>query len=352
MLCATLAFVIMILFLAGYGKIKQGNAFPIIGAALTLCVFSGLRDISFGPDLLGYQRRYLYYVSYVDYMDIIKQYQQGVMKDGLFYIIMKFFSDCGFSYQFFIAMVTSFYIVVVTILIAKHSKIPVISFMMFMSLSWMQFSFTGLRQSVAMGICGIALMLLLKNKRSLLAVLCIFVAGFAHSSAWIFLIVPIIARLDFRNGKLRFVQITVASVVLSTFGKTLFKEIIATVAWNSTLASYADSNITLNWTGFLIQLMFSAVSYLTYDETIKENEDMPLLYSLMAIGLGLQAFSSVIAEMFRVSMYFSIASICVYPSAVMSVDKRKRSMVYYASVIFLVAYFFIGNKYMKYMPIV
>lgn len=352
MLCATVAFVIMILFLAGYGKIKQGNAFPIIGAALTLCVFSGLRDISFGTDLLGYQRRYLYYVSYVDYMDIIKQYQQGVMKDGLFYVIMKFFSDCGFSYQFFIAMVTSFYIVVVTILVAKHSKIPLISFMMFVSLSWMPFAFTGLRQAVAMGICVIALLLLLDNKRSILAVLCIFLAGYAHSSAWIFLIAPVIARLDFKIGKARFFQITVASVVLAILGNALFRKIVAAVAWNKTLANYADSNITLNWTGFLIQLMFSAASYLIYDETIKENDDMPLLYSLMAIGLGFQAFSSVVAEMFRISMYFSIASICVYPTAVMSISKSKRNLAYYTSVVLLIAYFFIGNKYATYVPII
>lgn len=351
MLYSIIAFVIMILFLAGYGKIKQGNAFPIIGGALTLCIFSGLRDISFGTDLLGYQRRFLYYVSYVDYMDIIRQYQQGVMKDGLFYVIMKFFADCGFSYQFFIAMVTSFYIVVVTILIAKHSQIPIISFMMFMSLSWMQFSFTGLRQAVAMGICIIALLLLLKNKKSIIAILCILVAGYAHSSAWIFLIAPVIARLDFRIGKARFFQITVASVVLATLGNALFRKIVATVAWNNTLANYADSNITLNWTGFLIQLMFSTASYLTYDKTIKENEDMPLMYSLMAIGLGFQAFSSVVAEMFRISMYFSIASICVYPSAVMSISERKRNLAYYASVALLIVYFFIGNKYATYTPI-
>ena len=352
MLYATLAFVIMILFLLGYGKIKQGNAIPIIGSALTLCIFSGLRDISFGTDLLGYQSRFLCYVSYVDYADIIWQYKQGRIKDGLFYVIMKFFADCGFSYQLFIAIVTGFYIVTVAILIAKHSPIPVISFMMFMSLSWMQFSFTGLRQAVAMGICVIALILLLENKRSILAILCIIAAGYVHSSAWIFLIAPVIARLKFRIGKVLFFQLTVASVALSIFGNALFRVIVAAVAWNKTLANYADSDITLNWTGFLIQLMFSAASYLLYDETTKENEDMPLLYSLMAIGLGFQAFSSVIAEMFRISMYFSIASVCVYPSAVMSINKSKRKPAYYTSIILLIAYFFIGNKYAMYVPIV
>lgn len=352
MVYATVTFVIMILLSAGYGKIKHGNAISITGSALTLCIFSGLRDISFGVDLFGYQKRFLYYVPFVSYMDIIQQYKQGTIKDGFFYVIMKFFADCGFSYQFFLAMTTGFYIIIVAIFIAKYSKKPAISFMMFMALSWMQFSFTGLRQAVAMGLCVIALMLILKSKRSILAIFFILMAGYVHSSAWIFLIVPIIARLNLRIKKARFFQLTVVSVMLSILGNTLFRKIVAAVAWNSTLADYADSNITLNWTGFIIQLMFSAVSYLTYDETVKDNQNMSLLYSLMAIGLGFQAFSSVIAEMFRVSMYFSIASICVYPSAVMSINKSKRNLVYYTSAILLVVYFFIGNKYATYTPII
>lgn len=353
MVYATITLIVVMFFSSFYGKIKQGNKIPVLGSILTLCIFAGLRDISFGPDLLGYQNRFLSYVPFVGYVNIIEDYVQGTMKDALFYIIMKFFSDSGVSYQIFMAAVTGFYIVTVATLVFKYSKKPIISFMMFMSLSWFQFSFTGLRQTIAMGICIIALILLLHNKKSLSAVLCILFAGFVHSSAWIFFIAPVIARFKIKIGRLQFIQITLVSLIMSIVGSSLFRGVIAAIAWNETMASYAASEVFLNWTGFIIQLLIAVFSFIFYDNVIRDNSYMPFLYSLMAIGVGFQAFSTVVAEMFRISMYFSIVSICVYPTAVMTIKRRDyKALVYYGSLFLLLIYFFVSDKFSTYIPII
>lgn len=352
MIYATITLAVVMFFSSGYGKIKQGNIIPIIGSLLALCVFAGLRDISFGLDLLGYQDRYLSYVPFVGYTDIIDDYVQGMMKDCLFYIIMKLFSDVGLSFQFFMAAVTSFYVITVSILIWGYSKKPIISFMMFIAFSWFQFSFTGLRQTIAMGICVVALIFLLKDKRSLSAILCVFLAGFIHSSAWIFFIVPIIARLGLKIRKKSFILLTVLSLLMAIIGNSLFREIVAVIAWNDTLANYADSSIFLNWTGFIIQLAIAAFSFTFYDEVIQNHPNMSLLYSLMAIGLGFQAFSTVIAEMFRISMYFSIVSVCVYPTVIMNIKRNDfKNLAFYISICLLIIYFFVSDKFEMYIPI-
>ncbi|MGF0021482.1 EpsG family protein [Acidaminococcus fermentans] len=353
MVFATITLIVVILFLSFYGKIKQGNAIPIIGSISALSLFAGLRDISFGPDLFIYQNRFLSYTPFVGYSDIILDYKQGTMKDALFYIIMKIFSDLGLSYQIFMATVTGFYIIIVSILIFKYSKNPIISFVMFISLSWLQFSFTGLRQTVAMGMCIIALLLLLQNKKSVSAILCIWLAGFTHSSAWIFLIVPVIARFNIKIGRIRFIQLTLASLIMSIVGSSVFREIVAAIAWNEAMANYADSDIFLNWTGFIIQLLVTAFSYIFYDSVVRDYPYESLLFSLMAIGVGLQAFSSVVAEMFRVSMYFSIASICVYPTALMTIkSKRYKVLLLYGSFFIFLFYFFLADKFSSYIPII
>lgn len=353
MIYATITLVIVMFFSSCYGRIKQGNLIPIIGTVLALGVFAGLRDISFGTDLLGYQDRFLSYVPFVGYNEIVMDYKQGTMKDFLFYITMKIFSDVGLSYQVFMAAVTGFYIITVSILIFKYSKKPVISFIMFFCLAWLPFSFTGLRQTVAMGICIISLIFLLNDKQSISAIVCIFLAGFVHSSAWIFFIAPIIARLDIRLGKIRFIGVTVASLTLSVLGSTLFRQIIVAIAWNNTMANYADFDISLNWSGFIIQLIIAAVSFIFYDTVINNNPNMSLLYSMMAIGVGFQAFSTVVAEMFRVSMYFSIASICVYPAVIMSIKRKDyRTLAFYLSILLLLIYFFQADKFATYIPII
>lgn len=353
MIYAAVAFTIVMLCSAGYGKIKQGNTVPLAGSAVALCIFAGLRDVSFGPDLLAYRNRFLHYVPFVSYAEIVAQYKKGTMKDALFYIIMKFFSDMGCSYQFFIAALTAFYIVTITILIAKNSEKPIISFMMFMSLSWLQFSFTGLRQSLAMGLCTIALILLLNDKKSIASIILILIAGFVHSSAWIFLIAPAVFRFGIKIEKIKFIQVTLISTAVSLLGGSIFRKVVAAIAWNDTLANYANSEISLNWTGFIIQLCFAMVSYVFYDSTVEKDSRYISLYSLMTIGLCFQAFSSVVAEMFRISMYFSIASICVYPAAIKTIKRDDyKSIAFYVSVMFLIYYFFKGEKFITYVPII
>ena len=353
MVYATISLAIVMLFSAGYKKIKQGNAIPIWGSALILCLFAGLRDISFGPDLLAYKSRYLNSIPLLSYAEILSQYRSGMIKDGLFYVIMKFFINIGASYQLFIAFITSFYVISVTVLIAKESEKPIISFLMFFTLSWFQFSFTGLRQSLAMAMCTVALTLLINNRRDVTATALIVIAGFVHSSAWIFLIAPIIARLDLKIGKIQFLLMTGISLILSILGAALFRRVIVSIAWNETLADYAASDVSLNWTGFIIQLLFAAVSYVFYDDAVRDRPEISFLYSLMAIGLAFQAFSSVVAEMFRVSMYFSIASICVYPEAIMSMRRKDcKSIACYLSILFLVFYFFKAEKFAMYIPMI
>lgn len=353
MIYASISLFLVMFSSSFYGKIKQGNFIPIWGSALILIIFSGLRSISFGSDLYSYMNKYLYYVPHVAYTDIFNLYMQGATKDGFFYMLMKAFTDFNISFQFFLMFVTASYIISTTRFIEKKGKAIIISFMMFVTLPWLQFSFTGLRQTLAMSICLIALMQLLENPKIYKSVVFICIAGLFHSSAWIFLIAPLVFLFKIKIGKIRFVQLTVISILLSVLGDTFFRSMINALAWNQTLANYATTDISLNWSGFIIQMMFAVVSYYFYDTLVEKDKDYGFLYSLMAIGVAMQALSSVVAEMFRVSMYFSIVSICIYPAAILSIKRRQyRILAYYLSILLLLAYFFEANRFSTYIPII
>lgn len=163
----------------------------------------------------------------------------------------------------------------------------------------------------------------------------------------------IVFLFKIKIGKIRFVQLTVISILLSVLGDTFFRSMINALAWNQTLANYTTTDISLNWSGFIIQMMFAVVSYYFYDTLVKKDKDYGFLYSLMAIGVAMQALSSVVAEMFRVSMYFSIVSICIYPAAILSIKRRQyRILAYYLSILLLLAYFFEANRFSTYIPII
>ncbi len=352
MVVATITLVLVLGLSSLYGKIKQGNVLPIIGSTCIICIFAGCRNVSFGSDLLNYYYRYTGYVPWVTYKTIANQYRNGIIKDGLFYIIMKIFADNNIKYQLFIAFITTAFIVTVTWFISKYSKKPNISFMMFISLSWLQFSFTGLRQALAMSLCMIAMIFLIEQKNLFIAVILIILAGFIHGSAWIFLISVLIIKLKISINRTGFIKITMLALAIAIFGNSLFRQVVSVVAWNQTLADYAQSDITLNWSGFIVQLMFAFVSYCNYNQTIKKYSYCKELYSIMTIGLAFQAFSSTVAEMFRISMYFSIASICVYPSAIEAIENKKiYYMMYYGSIVLILAYFLYSQKFIGYNPI-
>ncbi len=353
MIYASISLFLVMFFSAFYGKIKQGNFIPIWGSSFILIIFAGLRSISFGSDLYSYMNEYLYYVPHVAYTDILNLYMQGATKDGFFYMLMKAFTDFNISFQFFLMFVTASYIISTTYFVKKKAKAIIISFMMFVTLPWLQFAFTGLRQTMAMSICLIALTQLLGDSKIYKPVSLICIAGLFHSSAWVFLLAPTIYFFKLKIGRMMFIQLTVLSILLSILGETFFRGMINLLAWNKSLANYAAADISLNWSGFIIQMMFAIVSYYFYDALIEKDKDYGFLYSLMAIGVAMQALSSVVAEMFRVSMYFSIVSICIYPAAILSIKRRQyRILAYYVSILLLMAYFFEANRFAAYIPII
>lgn len=353
MIYATVTLIIVMILSSSYGKIKQGNALPIIGSVVVLCIFSSCRSVSFGPDLMNYATKYTRVIPYLDYSEIIRQYTSGLMKDGIFYIFMKLCIEIGFSYQVFISIVTSFFIVTVTWMISRYSKYQILSFMMFISLSWLQFSFTGLRQTMAMGCCSLAIGIMASNKRPYLGLVLILIAGLFHSSAFIFLFAFVVYKLRLKITPFRFVVLIFSSVAMALLGDIVFRRIVNMIAWNETFDTYATSSISLNWTGFLIQLTISCFSFYMYRDVIDEYPEMNLFYTIMAIGTAFQAFAGIIAEMFRISMYFSIASICVFPTAIRAIEKdRWRKAAFYGSIVILFAYFIIGDKFAMYVPII
>lgn len=353
MIYATTTLIIVMVLSSSYGKVKQGNALPIIGSMLALCIFSSCRSVSFGPDLMNYATKYTRDIPYLDYSEIIRQYTSGLMKDGLFYILMKLCIEIGLSYQVFISIVTSFFIVTVTWLISRYSKYPILSFMMFISLSWLQFSFTGLRQAMAMGCCSLAIGIMASNKRPYLGLVLILIAGLFHSSAFLFLFAFVVYKLKFKITPFRFVVLILSSVAMVLLGGVVFRRVVNMIAWNETLASYATSSVSLNWTGFLIQLAVSCFTFYMYRDVIDEYPVMNIFYTIMAIGTAFQAFAGIVAEMFRISMYFSITSICVFPAAIRVIKKdRWRRVAFYGSIVLLFVYFIVGDKFATYVPII
>ena len=315
---------------------------PICGVILV--IFSSLREITGSTDVYNYMRSYDIYSSQT-YGQLWQLYMDQSIKDGGYYIIAKFFENLGFPFRFFLVLIAIAYVFIICKFIQKYSDLPYISMEMWFSLTWFMFSLTGLRQTIAITIVMVAYFMKKRGKRVLFLIL-VGVACLIHNSAAVFFIVIITDKIRIRFKS--FIIITAISLVISNYFPNIFRELINILAWNDNMEVYAESTVSLNMTGFIIQFCILLFLYTKYNSLTKKNNNMAEFYTLATLGLAMQAFSNIVGEMFRISMYFSIFSIVLVPNAIVCYKGENRKYFEIGIFAMLLFYFFVSGQYAGY----
>lgn len=321
-------------------KIKANNFFVFL-ASIMLFFISGLRSSNFANDTSSYIISY----TLLQYKSLSELWMNTIMrtgKDPLFHLFSKIISLMGANYQIWLAIIAGIFIYSISKLIKKYSNEPYISFIAFISLGYFYFSLTGLRQTMALAMVILSYKYL-RERKLLQFILFVLFGSMFHSSAIIFLIAYPFANM--KVGRKQIVGIMV-SFILAYFFKQQVRIIIN---YFNTIGQYQNYNtreITLTFSGFIIQL-FIYLFCLGFKDDILERDNKNLnLYNLLFLGLVFQSFASVIAEFFRVSMYFSIFGIILIPKALEELkDKYLKTTTYLLVLIALVAYIFISGSF-------
>lgn len=319
---------------------KKYNNFFIIFTGILLLIISSSRVFELGTDLDQYIGRFLNF-PLKEYSEILQSGVDGSFKDLMFYLFSKILSNIGISVRGYISILSAIFLFTVFRLIKKYSSLPLLSIILFISLGYLFFSFTGLRQAMAMAFT-ISSLIHLKEKRINAFVLLVLIGSLFHSSALIFLIVYPISKIKF--NKIQFLILGLGFFI-TIFFDGLIRQLIQIFAWNETLASYADQDIALSYSGFIIQLSVYLFCLYYKDKLISQNQSNIILYNVLFLGLFFQIFAVVIAEFFRISMYFSIFSIVLVPMAIQS-ENRKMTRIGLYTVIStaLLIYIIISNQ--------
>jgi len=321
-------------------KINKSKIF-IIFAGFLLFLISTFRSIYFAPDVVGYVNEYMS-LSYRDLGELWRNFISNTGKDPIFYIVAKIINMFGASYREWLAIIAGFFCFAVSKLIYRYSDENYLSFVVLISLGFFYFSLTGLRQTVALSIILLSYKYL-RERKLWIFIIIVVLSSLFHISALIFLIAYPIA-----NMKIGWKQVIGISISLALV--FLFKELLIKILYflniEDRFGSYLEGATTLTFSGFIIQLCVYLFC-LFYKRRVLENDDKNIsLYNLLFLGLVFQAFSTIIAEFFRISMYFSIFSIILIPKAInVEKDKKLRVIVYFAVFVALVAYIFWSRSF-------
>lgn len=303
------------LFLQAKG---DGKKHLVISACVMLFLYAALRAHNLQPDIPVYVDYYNTYSKFS--LERILSFFNSEQKDPFYYVFSWFFSRVFPDVQWWLAFVALVYLISVGILIYKESEAPLLSFLAFLTLEYFEFSLSGLRQALALSFTMLSFFSI-KKKKWIVFVLLVLLASLFHRSALIFLIVYPIAHS--RVGKLHLVVAIIVGIMFLV-GEDYIRDFMRKYLTDGQYEGYVDRTVGLSFSGFIIQGAIFIFCFLYYPAVSRKYESANVLYNMVFIGLLFRLFSSMIAEVFRISMYFSIFNIILITMAI-SVEKDKKT---------------------------
>ncbi len=322
-------------------KVSKRQLCWIIGVSMIL--ITGLRSVNVGSDTTVYYYNFLYLqdMTLPEIMALEK-------RDFGFYILSWLVNSITGSFTVLTLIAAVSFYVPVTMLIEKYSDDPGLSFLTLMAFNFFQFSMTGIRQTIAIGMSILLVMELLKQKpRYFWCFVWIFLGFSMHRSAILVLIFFVLRLIWNKKGSIYFTLFLIPIMILfrdsiiayleEPLGEWGF-EIGDNTVVSGGFTTFFVFLILLIWGVFLTKK-----GYDTMSKTMPYN--LLLLFEL-AVVLQPLVFSN--SVLFRIVWYFSIYLIIYIPrlisaSTVTNASKPIVNTVMYAGILYMYLFMTIGS---------
>lgn len=327
--------------LSGAYFLRKDKKSFIIVTFIVLTLLAALRSYTVGPDGNVYAN-YFEMLKVMDFSEIPVYFT----KEPFFYIATKYIQKLGFGLQGWYAIIGGVYALAVCIIVYRYSEHLLISILSLFSLGYFVFSFTGLRQTLALSIILFSVVALEKKHYVMFAIL-LFLAMAFHNSAIIFLIMVFIRDKKISARQYLFLLAS-GFLMVRVFSSQIYTLLNQLLEDSERFGGYSNYTYGLSWAGFVIQgaiLVFCV--YFMDSETLKRNR---LFLNMSFVGAFFQMCTVLVAEMFRVSMYFSVFNIVLVANVCMGnrFTKDSKSVAVFFILSSIILYFInshIGYQY-------
>jgi hypothetical protein len=333
-----LSFSILLIIIAAIASNLDGrnNAFTLVSGGITLFLLASFRHHSMGTDTMSY------IVDFLSLKDF--SWEDEVFEKGysLFKLSVYTFTNNPNLYLVANSMV---FLTSIFIFLHRYSKEALLSIFIFISLGYYQFSFSGLRQALAIAIVLFSYASIRDRKLFQFLFIVVIAAQF-HNTALIFIIAYPIANL--KIGLWHFVTIIFFLAIVILFGDsflvTLLNMITIDFFSNRFSAYYGDtSSVSLSLFAILFLIwFFCLIIHKIYDF----DGQLTIFLNLVFIGLLFQSLTPLLGEFFRLSMYFNIFSIALLPNSILLIRSLFiRGLAYVIVCISFILYYLLFGIY-------
>lgn len=331
-------------------KSRSGNQLYLFTIMLFLLAIIGFRDVTVGADTLGYTKDFINY-SHLSFSEMLEIAFTG--KEPLYVIVSWLPSVLTNNYTGFLLIwalfpVCSLYKVFKAEL--QDSKDCMIAIIVFFLLGFFAFYVAGIRQTAALSLVlyagakylklpdPLSIKSVVKNTNYYKFVAVIGLAYLFHNSSILFLIVIPFLFIKVRRWYLLLVfglffigkYVHISQMVF--ISKLFFDERFA--AYGTTYES------SQNASALIMQCILFLICFAVKDKMIRNNIQNNFLLNMMFLGLVFQSFSGLLAEMARVSFYFSMFAMVLIPRALKEYPTKYRDLIYCGFIIISIYYLF------------
>lgn len=325
-----LVIIIMVRTVQTSGKFaaNKGNEIPEYQAGLDkkflfaafscIILLTAVRSVDVGPDTKQYVDHFNRTCDGV-YYALDEQFEWG------YRLLTLALSKITRNAQVLLALVALITNIPVARFIYKYSRNKLLSVILYITIGSFTFQLTGLRQSIAMAVCVIAIDFALSRKPIPFVALIVLAALF-HRSALMFLPVYFIGSPKLNRKSLLLVALSLVGVF---YADVLFEKLSILLSYEEYVGTTGVNN-SGGWTLMAIMLI-ALVLYLVawkidpIEEEKENKERFFFILVLIALSLYLARYQVRVAE--RVSLYYRMALIVLLPNSLLRLKNEKLSLI-------------------------
>lgn len=284
----------LIIYFLGLSKGKKYDKISIIAFFTIMIVVLSLRGIETGTDLQAYFGTFNK-ISTLSFNNLMNYSEKDEL---LFYFLNKIISLIGGNFQFFLFICSLISILPILFLYRKEHKNSILTISLFLIVAPFSMFFSGLRQSLALGIIAVAFNFI-KKKKLFKFILLVIIASYFHKSAIFCLILYPIYHAKITNKWLIFV-IPIMSVIFICRVQ-IFSVILQFISTNF-YEAYNYIKPTGAYSILILLILFAIYSYLLPDKN-KIDKDFIGLRNFLLLAICIQFFASINPQIMRINYY-------------------------------------------------
>ena len=298
------------------GKEQKNMLFYCIVISIYMIILIGLRSNNIGIDTLGYYRGYIQAASYPF------SYLSEEINDKGFVFLQILFNRLHINFTGFNLIYALFNIIVISYMIYKKSAIPWLSYFLYICFGFFVLDFTMVRQTLAMSIVVLAVMLD-KNKTVkdfIQFAILVLIAYTIHASAIICIPIWFIRKIPFNNVIVMMFFVLIATCYLF---KGQFSRLVINLAGNISDKYENYQGLGEESAGLLLYLMImvSVIFGLFVSGFLNNKWNQTTFYMLCIMLIIFPAVQGGGAIM-RAYYYFYIFMIVYIPNMINSINSE------------------------------